>query len=125
MSKGKAWQIDRKDKQTMRRLEYVACKPLLWAVEVKARQERQESRRLTLAERIRFKHWLYWKYGAECAYCQRVLALEALTIDHIHPKSKGGAVRDIRNMVLACLGCNRDKADTWPYTTDSVKTGIV
>lgn len=75
-------------------------------------------RNLTVAERIRFKYWLYWKYGPECGYCHRLFDWRyGLTIDHIQPKSKGGAVRDVRNMVLACKGCNQAKGNKWEDLT--------
>lgn len=75
---------------------------------------RRTANRLTTWERVRFKHWLSWLYGPECAYCHRGDGgLMGLTIDHIKPISKGGAVRDVRNMALACLGCNRAKGDAW------------
>lgn len=70
---------------------------------------------LTVAERVRFRYWLYWKYGPECGYCHKAGDWRnGLTIDHIQPKSKGGPVRDIQNMVLACAGCNQAKGNQWP-----------
>lgn len=70
--------------------------------------------RLSVAERIRFKYWLWWKYGGECAYCHKGFDWRyGLTIDHIQPISKGGAVRDVRNMALACAGCNQAKGNAW------------
>lgn len=71
---------------------------------------------LTFAERWRFRRWLGWKYGPECAYCQRYMEVRWMTIDHIQPISRGGAMRDVRNMVLACLECNRKKGNAWPGT---------
>ncbi len=105
---------DRGTKALLRRLEYLTVKPLLWARAEVIRARVKEDRRLNIFERVRFKRWLFWKQGgAYCAYCGLVIPLEYLTIDHIHPKSKGGAVRDISNMTLACLGCNRDKDNKW------------
>ena len=109
---------DRLSKAIHRALDYVARKPLLWAMTARADIEdgKPESTRLTVAERIRFKYWLYWKYGPECAYCHKFYDWRhALTIDHIQPRSKGGAIRDIRNMVLACRACNEAKGDNWIY----------
>jgi hypothetical protein len=34
-----------------------------------------------------------------------------MTIDHIIPKSKGGAIYDINNMQATCIACNGKKAD--------------
>jgi len=44
----------------------------------------------------------------KCAYCG---SDKELTIDHIKPRSKGGA--DVtKNVVCACHDCNQDKAHT-------------
>ena len=44
----------------------------------------------------------------KCAYCG---SDKELTIDHITPRSKGGA--DVtKNVVCACHNCNQDKAHT-------------
>lgn len=113
MSKGNAHRVTRYDKATIQRLEYVASKPMLWSLEA-----RHVIPRLTKSERIKYRHWLFWKYGAECAYCQRPGDWRdgtVLTIDHIMPVCAGGAMRDIRNMVLACVPCNKAKGSIWPY----------
>ena len=99
-----------------RALEYVALKPTLWAA-----IEERKPKRLTAWERWRFKRWLFWKHGgACCGYCGRVNPLGCLTIDHIQPISRGGAVRDIGNMVLACIACNREKGQSWATLQDVV-----
>jgi len=116
MSKGKAAHIARHAKTFTQWLDYLACKPTLWAMTARPAIEAHRPRRmrLTVAERIRFKWWLYWKYGPECAYCGKAYDWRyALTIDHIQPVSRGGALRDIRNMVLACRACNESKGDNW------------
>jgi 5-methylcytosine-specific restriction endonuclease McrA len=38
------------------------------------------------------------------------LPINAVTIDHRIPKSKGGS-NDKSNLVLACYGCNSEKSD--------------
>jgi len=45
-----------------------------------------------------------------CQYCGVQPGPESLTIDHIHPKAKGG-VSSWTNCVLACIDCNKRKAD--------------
>jgi len=45
----------------------------------------------------------YW--NNQCCYCGSV---ENLTLDHIHPKTRGGR-DETRNLVPACLACNRAK----------------
>ncbi|ASN19167.1 HNH endonuclease [Paenarthrobacter sp. YAF11_1] len=44
--------------------------------------------------------------GHRCAYCGKT----AHTIDHVHPKSRGGA-DSWENLVAACLKCNNAKSD--------------
>lgn len=118
MSDKAKYRVTRHDKALARWADYQAARPQLWARARKPWQ--QPGYRLNRRERVNFRRWLFWKQGgAYCAYCGRVMPLEWLTIDHIQPISKGGPVRDVRNMVLACLGCNRQKRDAWEdvYTT--------
>ena len=57
--------------------------------------------------------------GAACWYCHIPLTIVNATLDHKHPKSKGGSDK-LKNLVLACRGCNIAKGDTayavpyWP-----------
>jgi 5-methylcytosine-specific restriction endonuclease McrA len=52
------------------------------------------------------REYLLEKWCRQCAYCgaQNV----PLTIDHIHPKSRGGSNR-LSNLTLACVPCNQRK----------------
>lgn len=47
----------------------------------------------------------------KCQYCSRTDL--TLTIDHIHPKSKGGD-DSWENLVAACVKCNNKKGDRTP-----------
>ncbi|MBP2437240.1 HNH endonuclease [Microbacterium amylolyticum] len=47
--------------------------------------------------------------GNQCAYCGR----NATTIDHVQPRSRGGA-DSWENLVAACLKCNNMKSDRTP-----------
>jgi len=50
-------------------------------------------------------------FGCKCAYCG--VKSEQLTLDHIHPKTKGG--EDLAtNIVPACQRCNHRKGDQTP-----------
>lgn len=52
-----------------------------------------------------------WKRdGACCAYCREPLKLSEMTLDHIHPQSKGGP-NTWTNLVSSCQPCNCKKAD--------------
>ncbi|MCM2130198.1 HNH endonuclease [Larsenimonas rhizosphaerae] len=54
-----------------------------------------------------------YREGLRCAYCGCGLSRQALTIDHIYPRSRGGALTML-NAVAACHGCNALKADMTP-----------
>lgn len=47
------------------------------------------------------------RYGHVCAYCGRY----GDTLDHVVPRSRGGA-HDWRNVLIACFRCNNRKADS-------------
>lgn len=53
-----------------------------------------------------------------CAYCGRddlklisKITKEIATVDHVIPKSKGGAIYSLDNLVIACHNCNSNKSD--------------
>lgn len=48
-----------------------------------------------------------------CQYCAVKLGGDELTIDHVQPRSRGGQ-STWENCVLACVGCNKRKADRAP-----------
>ena len=49
--------------------------------------------------------------GGRCEYCQSPLGFstEPFTVEHIHPKSRGGPTT-LDNLACACAGCNGHKA---------------
>lgn len=56
---------------------------------------------------------IYKRDHYTCQYCHAQLHSEDLTIDHVLPRSRGGT-STWENCVLACLDCNRRKADRTP-----------
>lgn len=67
----------------------------------------------------------------KCAYCGKVFSKNDLTIDHVHPQSKGGK-NTWENLVSACFPCNRKKGDRldikplWkPYEPKNTQVFIV
>jgi 5-methylcytosine-specific restriction endonuclease McrA len=48
-----------------------------------------------------------------CQYCRNRFHTEALTFDHVLPRSRGGKTT-WENIVSACKPCNRQKADNTP-----------
>lgn len=51
--------------------------------------------------------------GRRCVYCARTLALDAATLDHVHPLSHGG-LNTLGNLVTACRRCNQSKGNLLP-----------
>ncbi len=57
-------------------------------------------------------------FQQRCAYCmvheQQIGGREVFSIDHLHPRSKGGRVNDYANLYWSCGGCNHFKSESWP-----------
>lgn len=51
--------------------------------------------------------------GHACQYCGKVLTTSALTLDHVQPKSRGGA-STWENLVACCFPCNNKKGGRTP-----------
>jgi 5-methylcytosine-specific restriction endonuclease McrA len=56
---------------------------------------------------------LYERDNGRCQYCSEKLARAKSTVDHVHPKSKGGT-NTWNNTVIACKPCNERKGDRTP-----------
>lgn len=56
---------------------------------------------------------VYRRDGFQCQYCGERPALSRLTIDHVIPRSRGGAT-SWDNCVAACVPCNAGKANRTP-----------
>lgn len=58
--------------------------------------------------------WMKWQvltdYDSKCVYCDKLLDLKTLTLDHFVPLAKSG-INHISNLVPACALCNFIKAD--------------
>ena len=57
--------------------------------------------------------------GARCVYCGEVMPAEALTLDHVQPRMRGGD-QSLGNLVAACRVCNAEKgsAPAWAYLAE-------
>lgn len=51
---------------------------------------------------------LFARDGWRCVYCGTVQPPEALSVDHVHPRVKGGD-HSLGNLVTACMACNSRK----------------
>jgi 5-methylcytosine-specific restriction endonuclease McrA len=56
---------------------------------------------------------LYKRDGMTCQYCGDMPGSQELTVDHVIPRAQGGDT-SWENCVLACVKCNRRKADKTP-----------
>jgi len=75
---------------------------------VLANYDRLPSAAVSFSRRNLFKrdHWT-------CQYCGVQPGVDELTIDHVVPRSQGGT-STWENCVLACVACNKRKADRTP-----------
>lgn len=56
---------------------------------------------------------LFLRDRCMCAYCGQTFKTKDLTLEHIHPESRGGPT-SWTNLVAACVPCNQRKADRRP-----------
>ena len=63
----------------------------------------------TLREQVRQRA----KYACEFCGVSEINTGSQLTLDHFHPKSKGGSDK-LANLVYCCVRCNQYKQDYWP-----------
>ena len=61
---------------------------------------------MSISSSTRFK--VFERDGFTCRYCGRSVPDVVLELDHIHPKSQGGADTEA-NFAAACQDCNRGK----------------
>ena len=53
-------------------------------------------------------------FDSTCIYCGKTYDINDLTIDHVHPRCRGGG--DVNNAVCACLKCNQEKgSQDWRF----------
>ncbi len=57
--------------------------------------------------------------GYRCVYCGLVQESDALSVDHVQPKTRGGD-RSEGNVVTACMACNTAKASRplWQFLAE-------
>ncbi len=53
---------------------------------------------------------VFYRDRFHCQYCNTKFKANELTLDHVHPRSKGGPT-NWENIVTACADCNNKKAD--------------
>jgi 5-methylcytosine-specific restriction endonuclease McrA len=72
-------------------------------------------------QKVKFsRRSIYKRDNNQCQYCGARPGTLELSIDHLIPKSAGG-IGDWNNMLLACIQCNRDKADRVPTSTTVIE----
>jgi 5-methylcytosine-specific restriction endonuclease McrA len=63
------------------------------------------------------KKVLFNRDAWKCQYCETELTYSAITIDHVHPQSRGGKTT-WKNCVTACKKCNSRKGNKTPEEAD-------
>ena len=69
---------------------------------------------------------LFERDQGRCVYCGMDLKADydrfmMATEDHLVPASKGGEGRNLENLILSCMVCNRLKANYVPESVDATK----
>lgn len=59
------------------------------------------------------KKAIFNRDGWQCQYCRTELHRSNITIDHVHPRSRGGS-NSWKNCVASCKNCNRMKGNKTP-----------
>ena len=72
-----------------------------------------------LPRHVRLRRRILRRDGYRCVYCGEVFTEEALTLDHVQPRVRGGDGSD-GNLVTACGPCNLEKGSlpAWAYLAD-------
>ena len=78
-----------------------------------------EYRRLPTRTRALSRKNILLRDRNTCQYCGKVQPAQALTLDHVQPRSRGGK-SSWENLVTCCQRCNHDKGDRTP-----VEAGMV
>lgn len=78
--------------------------------------EKQERCRLTLQEKQRAME----KTGGRCAHCGKKISIKEMTVEHIHPVSKGGDNSEY-NITVLCEDCNTRKSNFMYRPSDYYK----
>ena len=60
--------------------------------------------------KVRFREFILLAFGYCCAYCAEPLGRNP-TLDHVHPKAKGGLTTRA-NLIACCFNCNGRKGAT-------------
>ncbi len=88
--------------------------------------KRKPQGRIVEEDELSDLEWIFSRTNGLCFYCGKKLCANnrgyfagrgACEIDHLIPFSRGGADQPY-NLVPACVGCNREKSDMWPWEFD-------
>ncbi len=75
------------------------------------RASQETSLPTTRAAYLETRRWLLAQHGPVCAYCERRIDPDQITLDHVTPR-RGKTAYDRRdNLVLSCPECNAKKKD--------------
>jgi len=80
-----------------------------WPAVMRLVRESGENRRRVKFSRLN----VYTRDRFTCQYCRRKFSFDALTFDHVIPRSRGGRT-EWANIASACVACNSRKANRTP-----------
>lgn len=114
------------------REEYARTPNTIWAIpsviRLKTYQNINENKRKSSTKK---RKKIYIRDRYRCSYCDKKCKEQELTLDHVIPKSRGGAdTHD--NVVTSCISCNQLKGNRTPeeanmpllHTPTKLKVGL-
>jgi 5-methylcytosine-specific restriction endonuclease McrA len=82
--------------------------------EGRSTRDRQRARLLVIAIKRAMRTAAWRECAQRCVYCAEPLEAARATLDHVHPRARGGR-HEPGNVVVACGRCNRLKGDLPPH----------
>jgi 5-methylcytosine-specific restriction endonuclease McrA len=81
--------------------------------DIEAEERKREREHEAWCENRDAKYSFLGLYNTVCAYCGNDLSNDYSELDHVIPRSKGGA-NSPENLVVSCMECNRKKRSKTP-----------
>lgn len=104
-------------------LAYIGKAEVLVSSDVRLRHDFFLPRVIRIMKSVRkfYKHGVPWsrenlfiRDDNTCVYCGKQFKKSELTVDHVHPRSRGGTW-DWKNTATSCKPCNNRKDDKTPH----------
>lgn len=66
------------------------------------------------------KRYIFFRDSQRCYYCNKLLKIKHITLDHYQPRSLGGT-DDYFNLVTCCKRCNKFKGKIVPTDVEAIQ----